>query len=557
MTNRDDNLPIDIAALRKVEGNSPLQVPETVKLRCVDCGAKTVVEVHGQELWKCDACGKEYELPLQVPERGLCQDCMREPCDCPPHPGSGRLISATPITKPEPAEFRAGQWVVCTDANDANRPGLVLGGVYKLKRKTADGWTWIEGDKEMWASERFRPATPAEVGEAEKRALGSALLDAAAKPTEPSPEHDRLQRAIEESRRLPRPSPPDAVAELRERIAMLDKEATRAFAEAFDRIHALEKQLRELTAKPPVHPSWVCGCGEQGRCDRCLYDKAVSAAGEAIKRAEAAEASSAAFERIGNEAIRERDKLAAELNTERTRTFGLAQSNQILESDSKRLSAVAAELARYQETFGPMSVGSTPLQALRDQYAALVEACNDFTSGPIRKALDALEQQPSADAAGGELPARRCDHEGIGLPGCMTCDPRTVSEGGPRPDPQPEPAELTAKSVVSAIVDGVSQLTGDLHGWRELVEQYAKQQAFAHATHLQQAHQAQAETIADLRAKASSAAADAVKRYGDAIDGALKHDAQHNRKNPRSKEQQSQLQLLRRIERELREGAKP
>ena len=27
-----------------------------------------------------------------------------------------------------------------------------------------------------------------------------------------------------------------------------------------------------------------------------------------------------------------------------------------------------------------------------------------------------------------------CTHKGIGLPGCPTCDPRTVSEGGPRPD---------------------------------------------------------------------------------------------------------------------------
>jgi len=28
-----------------------------------------------------------------------------------------------------------------------------------------------------------------------------------------------------------------------------------------------------------------------------------------------------------------------------------------------------------------------------------------------------------------------CDHTGIGLPGCKICDPRTISEGGPQPDP--------------------------------------------------------------------------------------------------------------------------
>lgn len=37
-------------------------------------------------------------------------------------------------------------------------------------------------------------------------------------------------------------------------------------------------------------------------------------------------------------------------------------------------------------------------------------------------------------------PAAGCTHEGIGEPGCPTCDPRTKSEGGPRPDPDAQPA---------------------------------------------------------------------------------------------------------------------
>jgi hypothetical protein len=31
-------------------------------------------------------------------------------------------------------------------------------------------------------------------------------------------------------------------------------------------------------------------------------------------------------------------------------------------------------------------------------------------------------------------PGVHCHHTGIGLPGCIICDPRTISEGGPRPD---------------------------------------------------------------------------------------------------------------------------
>lgn len=31
--------------------------------------------------------------------------------------------------------------------------------------------------------------------------------------------------------------------------------------------------------------------------------------------------------------------------------------------------------------------------------------------------------------------ALRCTHEGIGLPMCIICDPRTHAEGGPQPDP--------------------------------------------------------------------------------------------------------------------------
>ena len=34
-----------------------------------------------------------------------------------------------------------------------------------------------------------------------------------------------------------------------------------------------------------------------------------------------------------------------------------------------------------------------------------------------------------------------CDHTGIGLPGCEICDPRTISEGGPQPDPPKEPSD--------------------------------------------------------------------------------------------------------------------
>ena len=32
-------------------------------------------------------------------------------------------------------------------------------------------------------------------------------------------------------------------------------------------------------------------------------------------------------------------------------------------------------------------------------------------------------------------PGPACDHAGIGLPGCPTCDPRTTDEGGPRTPP--------------------------------------------------------------------------------------------------------------------------
>lgn len=49
----------------------------------------------------------------------------------------------------------------------------------------------------------------------------------------------------------------------------------------------------------------------------------------------------------------------------------------------------------------------------------------DDVRGYVRAALK------TTPAPGG---AAACHHEGIGLPGCLTCDPRTVSEGGPRPD---------------------------------------------------------------------------------------------------------------------------
>lgn len=64
----------------------------------------------------------------------------------------------------------------------------------------------------------------------------------------------------------------------------------------------------------------------------------------------------------------------------------------------------------------------------------------NLTSDVAVRARD-IHPPPASGHPQAELPRpapARCTHEGIGLPGCNTCDPRTIREGGPRLNPQAE-----------------------------------------------------------------------------------------------------------------------
>jgi hypothetical protein len=75
--------------------------------------------------------------------------------------------------------------------------------------------------------------------------------------------------------------------------------------------------------------------------------------------------------------------------------------------------------------------------------------------GPECEAV-ACTRQPAAPPPSGQ--GERCTHEGIGLPGCLTCDPRTRSEGGPRPDAPPAFAPGDRVVCVDASPEEVSGL---------------------------------------------------------------------------------------------------
>src|SRR5690349_99244 len=80
----------------------------------------------------------------------------------------------SPARQPEgePVPFEAGQWVVCTKACAAvsNRREMKVGDMFQFDRYEGIGDKDVRliGDAHWWFADRFRPATPAEVAEAER-----------------------------------------------------------------------------------------------------------------------------------------------------------------------------------------------------------------------------------------------------------------------------------------------------------------------------------------------------------------------------------------------------
>ena len=102
----------------------------------------------------------------------------------------------------------------------------------------------------------------------------------------------------------------------------------------------------------------------------------------------------------------------------------------------KAAQRVVSERDRLAQQLAGLEAG------IRDAWSALAHAGQDldvdrFTRRfmrPLRMggtaALDAPVSVMMPEAVA-RLRAEACTHEGLGLPGCMTCDPRPVSEGGP------------------------------------------------------------------------------------------------------------------------------
>jgi hypothetical protein len=122
----------------------------------------------------------------------------------------------------------------------------------------------------------------------------------------------------------------------------------------------------------------------------------------------------------------------------------------------RRIDALASEVVRLQRDVATLSHRADDVDSELD--AALIEVrglrarvaeieqvtarLRPSALGPAGRrdppdvARDVGEEPSEAGAglSGAAERPRRCTHEGIGLPGCVVCDPRTKSQGGPQPD---------------------------------------------------------------------------------------------------------------------------
>ena len=263
--------------------------------------------------------------------------------------------------------------------------------------------------------------------------------------------------------------------------------------------------------------------------------QAIADRASAIRRSESAEA--------------ERDKLAAEMERYKQACGEFADA----EADEPALLAAAnsvgarivIEKLKLQAQYAALVEAVAAVKRDTDKHGSLLNAGQDRAVDAALlslafAALDALEQPPSAGGAGGELPADplhpdgrcTCSMEGR----CKWCQTHCLHCGyvekghddalngfkadhafEPVGKPQPEPAELTAEMVVEAVREKREPYGAWSRSETEAmmaVERYAQQVARGRtARGVLELLDARDRTIADLRAKAGSAAADAVKAY--------------------------------------------
>lgn len=121
----------------------------------------------------------------------------------------------------------------------------------------------------------------------------------------------------------------------------------------------------------------------------------------------------------------DRDKRQAELEAENARLLARVKVLEARQQGAVALlsgSTLGGGVARED---APATVDKLP-----DYWdAKRAEAGKDRSTcaAELRRALDGQWKERTDETL-------RCDHSGIGLPGCLICDPRTVSEGGPQPD---------------------------------------------------------------------------------------------------------------------------
>jgi hypothetical protein len=162
--------------------------------------------------------------------------------------------------------------------------------------------------------------------------------------------------------------------------------------------------------------------------------------------------------KTGSEALQaELNRLTAKLDESRSTLATLRRREEVLEDKLgwalERLDESDPEVRAAWDLVNPgnpaempdVVMCATPAEkAAKPPCACFAEAeCSTCEEARTSSARRANLPCQACDYCGvltcpGDCLARICRHEGIGKPGCPTCDPRTKSEGGPRPDPTPK-----------------------------------------------------------------------------------------------------------------------